>query len=69
MNVQLIDARNDAHLWAEHYDRDFADIFAIQSEIAERIANHLRANLSAGKIRNRETTDGGFSCLCPLYRS
>src|SRR5213595_3785614 len=34
VNVQLIDARNDTHVWAEHYDRDFADIFAIQSEIA-----------------------------------
>jgi serine/threonine protein kinase len=49
VNVQLIDARNDAHLWAEHYDRDFADIFAIQTEIAERIANQLRATLSAEK--------------------
>jgi len=38
--AQLIDARNDAHVWAEHYDRDFADIFAIQSEIAQRIADH-----------------------------
>src|SRR5205823_12495403 len=46
VNVQLIDARNDAHLWAEHYDRDVADIFAIQSEIAEQIADQLRAKLS-----------------------
>src|SRR5205823_1685438 len=38
VSAQLIDARNDAHLWAEHYDRDFADIFSIQSEIAQRIA-------------------------------
>src|SRR6266542_4360847 len=43
VNVQLIDAQNDAHLWAEHYDRDIADIFAIQSEIAEQIADQLRA--------------------------
>ena len=43
VNAQLIDARNDAHLWAEHYDRDFADIFAIQSEIAQKIANQLRS--------------------------
>jgi hypothetical protein len=41
-----IDARNDAHLWAEHYDRDFADIFAIQSDVAEQIADQLRAKLS-----------------------
>ncbi|PYV75682.1 MAG: hypothetical protein DMG96_16415, partial [Acidobacteria bacterium] len=47
VNAQLIDARNDAHLWTEHYDRDFADIFAIQSEIAQQIADQLRAKLSA----------------------
>jgi TolB-like protein len=46
VNVQLIDARNDAHLWAEHYDRDFADIFVVQSEIAQRIADQLKVNLS-----------------------
>jgi TolB-like protein/cytochrome c-type biogenesis protein CcmH/NrfG len=60
VNVQLVDARNDAHLWAEHYDRDFADIFAIQSEIAERIADQLRAQLSAAEkaaIVERPTTD------------
>src|SRR6202030_1695804 len=34
VNAQLIDARNDAHLWAQTYDRDLADVFAIQSEIA-----------------------------------
>jgi tetratricopeptide (TPR) repeat protein len=44
--VQLIDARNDVHLWAEHYDRDFADVFAIQSEIAQTIADQLQAKLS-----------------------
>ncbi len=60
VNVQLIDARNDAHVWAEHYDRDFSDIFAIQSEIAERIADQLRAKLSAAEkaaIVERPTTD------------
>jgi TolB-like protein/Flp pilus assembly protein TadD len=46
VNVQLIDARNDAHLWAERYDRDFADVFAIQSEIAQTIADQLQAKLS-----------------------
>jgi eukaryotic-like serine/threonine-protein kinase len=60
VNVQLIDARNDSHLWAEHYDRDFADIFSIQSEIAERIADQLRAKLSAAEkaaIAERPTTN------------
>ena len=35
VNAQLIDARTDAHLWAQTYDRDLADVFAIQSEIAK----------------------------------
>src|SRR5207247_11230203 len=38
VNAQLIDARNDAHLWAQTYDRDLADVFAIQREIAMAIA-------------------------------
>ena len=46
VNAQLIDARNDAHLWAQTYDRDLADVFAIQSEIAQAIADQLQANLS-----------------------
>src|SRR5438477_1563577 len=43
---QLVDARNDVHLWAEHYDRPLDDVFAIQSEIAKAIADQLRAKLS-----------------------
>jgi TolB-like protein/class 3 adenylate cyclase/cytochrome c-type biogenesis protein CcmH/NrfG len=46
VNAQLIDARNDAHLWAHTYDRDLADVFAIQSEIAKAIADQLQAKLS-----------------------
>src|SRR4029077_7658721 len=46
VNAQLIDARNDAHLWAQTYDRDLADVFAIQSEIAKAIADQLQAELS-----------------------
>src|SRR4051812_45780838 len=46
VNAQLIDARTDAHLWAQSYDRDLADVFAIQSEIAETIAGQLQARLS-----------------------
>src|SRR5206468_221297 len=44
--AQLIDARNDEHLWAQTYDRDLADVFAIQSEIAKAIADQLQAKLS-----------------------
>ena len=46
VNAQLINAQTDAHVWAETYDRDLADVFAIQSEIAKTIANQLRAKLS-----------------------
>lgn len=47
VTAQLIDARTKTQLWAERYDRQWADIFAIQSEIAQRIADQLRAKLSA----------------------
>jgi eukaryotic-like serine/threonine-protein kinase len=60
VSVQLIDARNDAHLWAEHYDRDVADVFAIQSEIAQQIADQLQAKLSPAEkaaIEERPTSD------------
>src|SRR6266542_1110403 len=43
VSVQLIDARTDTHLWAEHYERDVADVFAIQSEIAQRPTADLLA--------------------------
>ena len=60
VNAQLIDARNDAHLWAQTYDRDLADVFAIQSEIAEAIAQQLQAHLSANekaRIEKPSTSD------------
>jgi serine/threonine protein kinase len=60
VSAQLIDARNDAHLWAEHYDRDVADVFAIQTEIAQEIANQLQAKLSAAEsaaISEQPTAD------------
>ena len=46
VNAQLIDARTDAHSWAQTYDRDLADVFTIQSEIAKAIADQLQARLS-----------------------
>jgi TolB-like protein/class 3 adenylate cyclase len=58
--AQLIDARNDAHLWAQTYDRDLADVFAIQSEIANAIADQLQAKLSPSEkvsIEERPTAD------------
>src|SRR5207247_828232 len=46
VNAQLIDARTDSHLWAQTYDRDLADVFAIQTEIARAISDQLQAKLS-----------------------
>jgi TolB-like protein/Tfp pilus assembly protein PilF len=60
LTAQLVDARTDAHLWAETYDRDLADVFAIQSEIAKTIADHLQARLSPTEktaIEQRPTSD------------
>ena len=58
--AQLLDARTDAHLWAQTYDRDLADVFAIQSEIAKAIADQLQATLSPNEkkaIEQPPTTD------------
>src|SRR5213596_2439113 len=46
VNAQLVDARTDRHLWGQTYDRDLADVFTIQSEIAKTIADQLQAKLS-----------------------
>ena len=45
INAQLIDARTDSHIWAEEYDRDLKDMFAIQSEIAQKVAGQLHAKI------------------------
>src|SRR5207247_3667787 len=58
--AHLIDARTDAHVWAQTYDRELADVFAIQSEIAKTIADQLQARLSPNEkaaIEERPTTD------------
>jgi TolB-like protein/Tfp pilus assembly protein PilF len=60
VNAQLLDTRTDAHLWAQTYDRDLADVFAIQSEIAKAIADQLQAKLSPNErkaIEQPPTTD------------
>jgi TolB-like protein/Flp pilus assembly protein TadD len=46
VNVQLINANNDEHIWAEDYDRDLTDVFAIQTDLAQKIASTLQAKLS-----------------------
>src|SRR5436305_8960495 len=60
VTAQLIDARTDTHVWAERYDRDLADVFAIQSEIAKTIADQLQAKISPSEkaaIEKAPTTD------------
>ncbi|AOS43663.1 invasion protein regulator [Lacunisphaera limnophila] len=60
VTAQLIDARSDEHLWAETYDRDLTDVFALQGELAREIAGALKANLTAGEralIERRPTQD------------
>ena len=51
VHVQLIDAENDAHLWAERYDRQLTDIFEVESDIAEKIAEALQAKLTGAERR------------------
>src|SRR2546430_6603056 len=60
VNAQLVDARTDRHLWGQTYDRDLADVFAIQSEISKTIADQLQAKLSPREenaIERPPTTD------------
>ena len=59
VSVQLINANNDEHIWAEDYDRDLTDVFAIQTDLAQKIASTLQAKLSPNeKARlNRRPTE------------
>ena len=60
LNAQLIETRTDTHVWAEEYDRDLNDLFAIQAEIAQKVAERLHAKLSASEkasIEERPTQD------------
>ena len=51
VNVQLIDAQRDSHLWARRYDRKLADILGVENEIAKRIVESLQAKLSGREER------------------
>ena len=60
VNAQLIDARTDKHVWAKTYDRELADVFAIETEVAQAIANELQAKLSTAEkafIETKPTQD------------
>jgi TolB-like protein/Tfp pilus assembly protein PilF len=61
VNVQLINAENDEHMWAEDYDRDLTDVFAIQTDLAQQIVRELQAKLSPmekAQIERRPTENG-----------
>ncbi len=61
VNVQLIDATTDEHLWANDYDRDLTDVFAIQTDLAQKIAGELQAKLSPtekAQIERKPTQNG-----------
>jgi tetratricopeptide (TPR) repeat protein len=49
ISAQLIDARSDQYLWAQSYERDFRDVFSLQTEVAQRIASQIGVNLTAGE--------------------
>ena len=60
LNAQLIDTRTDAHVWAQEYDRALNDVFTLQSEIAQKIADQLGAEVSSSEkaaIQEPPTTD------------
>jgi TolB-like protein/class 3 adenylate cyclase/Tfp pilus assembly protein PilF len=60
VNAQLVDARTDSQIWAERYDRDVADVFAIESEVAAKIIAQLQAKISPSEkaaIEQKSTTD------------
>ena len=61
VNVQLINAETDEHMWAEDYDRDLTDVFAIQTDLAQQIVRELQAKLSPmekAQIERRPTENG-----------
>jgi tetratricopeptide (TPR) repeat protein len=55
VNVQLIDARADSHLWAKSYDRDIKDVFAVETEVSQEIADALQAKLSPNEANTLAT--------------
>jgi adenylate cyclase len=67
ITVQLIDAVNDRHIWAEHYDRELKDVFTIQSEVAIQIASSLKTNLSPDLKQRIESSPTSSTEAYDLY--
>jgi TolB-like protein/Tfp pilus assembly protein PilF/predicted Ser/Thr protein kinase len=69
LNAQLIDTRTDTHVWAEQYDRDLNELFAIQSEIAQKVAKQLKAKVTAAERFAIERKPTGDLVAFELYSS
>ncbi len=67
VNAKLIDARTDSQIWAESYDRDVADLFVIQSDLAQAIVNQLQAKLSPQQKAEMEETPTRDLAAFDLY--
>ena len=69
VNVQLIKAANDSHLWADTFDRKLTDIFSVESEVAKAIADQLRAHLTGREeaSHRRQTDRQSWRLTTPIY--
>src|SRR5215471_2100730 len=67
VNVQLVDARADTHLWAKSYDRDLKDVLAVESEVSQEIADALQANLSPSESHALASAGTGDSEAYDLF--
>ncbi|MGB8717209.1 MAG: tetratricopeptide repeat protein, partial [Rhodanobacteraceae bacterium] len=67
VNVQLIDARNDHHIWADSYTRTLKNVFSVEGEVAQKIADTLKAKLSPAEAQRLATTLSGNTVANDLY--
>ena len=67
ITVQLIDVQSQGHLWAQSYDRDFDDVFAVQSDIARRVAEALKVRLMSDEVRALEKKPTRSTYAYALY--
>ena len=58
VNAQLIDAANGSHVWADRFDRELTDIFAVQDELTEKITSALKIKLTQSECRFRRSRPG-----------
>jgi serine/threonine protein kinase/Tfp pilus assembly protein PilF len=68
VSAQLIDAKTDTHVWADHYDRDITDVFALESDLAQQIVSKLKAKLSPEEKTAIERQPTGDLVAYEFYR-